>query len=111
MKGSVRASIRRKMASVLIGTGLLVLLLVGCGRHSTPAPLSPAAVLSDFNSTAVGSQYAYSSVLVTSGHGTRSFVRAFWPRHIGVEMSCRGGRSVTVSVDRRFSSRSAARPG
>lgn len=77
----------------------------------TAAPLSPAAVLSDFNSTATGLPYGYSSVLVTSGHGTRSFVRAFWPRHIRVEMSCRGGRSVTVTIGRRFLVKVGCAPG
>jgi hypothetical protein len=107
----VRAYIRRIRASVLIGTGLLASLLGGCGGHSTPAPLLPSALLSDFNSTAAGSQYAYSSVLVTSGHGTRSFVRAFWPRHVGVEMSCRGGPSVTVMIGRRFLVKVYCAPG
>jgi len=101
-KVSVRACVRRGGTRVLIGAGLLVSLLGGCGGHSTQEPLSPAAVLSDFNSTAADSQYGYSSVLVTGGQGTRRFVRASWPRHIGVEMSCRGGRSVTVIVGRSF---------
>jgi len=102
VKGPVRACGRRCRVPVLIPVALFASLVGGCGAHSTPAPLAPAAVLSDFNSTAAGSQYSYSSVLVTSGQGTRRFVRASWPRHIGVEMSCRGGRSVTVELDRRF---------
>lgn len=101
-KGFVRTRVRHTGARVLIGTGLLASQLGGCGGHSTPTPLSPAALLAVFNSQAADSQYAYSSVLVTGGQGTRRFVRAFWPRHIGAEMSCRGGHSVTVTTDRRF---------
>ncbi len=100
-KGLLRA-FGRRCRRVLIAVVLLASLVGGCGGHSSPAPLAPAALLSDFDSTAAGSQYSYSSVLVTGGHGTRRYVRASWPRHIGVEMSCRGGRSVTVDLDRRF---------
>ncbi len=101
-KRSERACVQRGLARVLIGAGLLASLLGGCGGHSTAAPLSSATLLSDLNSTAAGSPYSYSSVLVTSGHGTRRFVRASWPRHIAVEMSCRGGRSVTALIGGRF---------
>jgi hypothetical protein len=74
----------------------------GCGGHSQPSPIAPGALLSDFDSTAAGSQLSYSTVLVTSGQGMRRFVRPSWPRHLGVEVSCRDGRSATVELDGRF---------
>lgn len=110
-KRSERAWVRRGGARVLIGAGLLASLLGGCGGHSTAAPLSFATLLSALNSTTAGSPYNYASVLVTSGHGTRRFVRASLPRHIAVEMSCRGGRSVTTLIDGRFLVEVGCAPG
>ena len=72
-------------------------LLGGCGGQSTPAPVSVQELLPDFM-TFSGN---YVSVLTATGHGTRRFTGVSLPRRIGVEMSCRGGRSVQAQINGR----------
>lgn len=73
-------------------------LLGGCGGQSTPAPVSVQELLPDLMTSVRGT---YVTVLTATGHGTRRFRGMSLPRHIAVEMSCRGGRSVNAQINGR----------
>ncbi len=102
MRASLRAPRRWTGAPGAAVAVLVASLIAGCGGQSatppsTSAPVSPLNLLSDISSTATGS-HAYTSVLATSGSGSRQFTRPSWPRHIAVEMSCRGGPAVEAAI-------------
>ncbi len=98
VEGLKRGSVWRSPSGLLLCVLLLAALLGGCGVQQTAEPLSPDSLLADMSATTAASHFDYSSVLVTSGQGAHRFLRGRWPRHIALEMSCRGGRSVTATV-------------
>ena len=89
---------RRICASAVVLVLAAAALLGGCGGQSTPAPASVQQLLPDLMTSVSGT---YVSVLTATGHGTRRFTGVSLPRHIAVEMSCRGGRWVNAQINGR----------